>query len=197
MIPPLLRPSLPFLFIFSSGSLTLHHWQQLAQPHLATILDPHPGVVTKGFRPLAQEAAYRLNDMEEDEEDEARREREAGVLEKGAAERGKEEDEEEEVGIVFNVRCSSTPDQKKDGKLSEAPLPVAPLSASRPLSATAAAVPEAGGSSSHPAPNVSMATVQSSTSISGKQISLFSNFLFHVFLGGGGALDFLLENMVY
>ncbi|KAI4792162.1 hypothetical protein KUCAC02_033574 [Chaenocephalus aceratus] len=26
------------------GSLTLHHWQQLAQPHLATILDPHPGV---------------------------------------------------------------------------------------------------------------------------------------------------------
>uniref|UniRef100_A0A3Q2YZS2 Trafficking protein, kinesin binding 2 n=1 Tax=Hippocampus comes TaxID=109280 RepID=A0A3Q2YZS2_HIPCM len=94
------------------GSLTLHHWQQLAKPHLATILDPHPGVVTKGFRPLAQEAVYRLNDMEEDEEDEARREREAGVLEKGAAERGKEEDEEE-VGIVFKVRCSSTPDQKK------------------------------------------------------------------------------------
>uniref|UniRef100_A0A8C4HZP0 Trafficking protein, kinesin binding 2 n=1 Tax=Dicentrarchus labrax TaxID=13489 RepID=A0A8C4HZP0_DICLA len=52
------------------GSLTLHHWQQLAKPHLATILDPHPGVVTKGFCPLVQDAVYRLSDMEEDEEDE-------------------------------------------------------------------------------------------------------------------------------
>ncbi|XP_051915137.1 trafficking kinesin-binding protein 2 isoform X2 [Hippocampus zosterae] len=157
------------------GSLTLHHWQQLAKPHLATILDPHPGVVTKGFRPLAQEAVYRLNDMEEDEEDEARRQREAGVLEKGAAERGKEEDEEE-VGIVFNVRCSSTPEQKKDGKLSDAPLPVAPRSPSRPLSAAAAGA----GPSSHPAPNVS---VQSSTSISVPnpvkcQSSTFSTYTF-------------------
>ncbi|KAI4789759.1 hypothetical protein KUCAC02_035054, partial [Chaenocephalus aceratus] len=42
------------------GSLTLHHWQQLAQPHLATILDPHPGVVTKGFCPLAQDAVYNM-----------------------------------------------------------------------------------------------------------------------------------------
>ncbi|KAK5874825.1 hypothetical protein CesoFtcFv8_027376 [Champsocephalus esox] len=50
------------------GSLTLHHWQQLAQPHLATILDPHPGVVTKGFCPLAQDAVYNMSDMEEDEE---------------------------------------------------------------------------------------------------------------------------------
>uniref|UniRef100_A0A3B4WLJ4 Trafficking kinesin protein 2 n=1 Tax=Seriola lalandi dorsalis TaxID=1841481 RepID=A0A3B4WLJ4_SERLL len=63
------------------GSLTLHHWQQLAKPHLATILDPHPGVVTKGFRPLAQDAVYHLSDMEEDEEDEELRG--AGVLEKG------------------------------------------------------------------------------------------------------------------
>uniref|UniRef100_A0A671Z007 Trafficking kinesin protein 2 n=1 Tax=Sparus aurata TaxID=8175 RepID=A0A671Z007_SPAAU len=55
------------------GSLTLHHWQQLAQPHLATILDPHPGVVTKGFCPLPQDAVYRLSDMEEDEEDEEHR----------------------------------------------------------------------------------------------------------------------------
>ena len=46
------------------GSLTLHHWQQLAKPHLGTILDPHPGVVTKGFRPLAQDAEYRLTDLE-------------------------------------------------------------------------------------------------------------------------------------
>ncbi|KAK1876752.1 Trafficking kinesin-binding protein 2 [Dissostichus eleginoides] len=42
------------------GSLTLHHWQQLAQPHLATILDPHPGVVTKGFCPLAQDAVFNI-----------------------------------------------------------------------------------------------------------------------------------------
>uniref|UniRef100_A0A8D0B5N9 Trafficking kinesin protein 2 n=1 Tax=Sander lucioperca TaxID=283035 RepID=A0A8D0B5N9_SANLU len=82
------------------GSLTLHHWQQLAKPHLATILDPHPGVVTKGFCPLVQDAVYRLSDMEEDEEDEEHR----GVKEKGAAERGKEEEDEEEGGITFKVR---------------------------------------------------------------------------------------------
>uniref|UniRef100_A0A3Q3J1U8 Trafficking protein, kinesin binding 2 n=1 Tax=Monopterus albus TaxID=43700 RepID=A0A3Q3J1U8_MONAL len=63
------------------GSLTLHHWQQLAPPHLATILDPHPGVVTKGFRPLAQDAVYRLSDMEEDEEEEQHNG--IGILEKG------------------------------------------------------------------------------------------------------------------
>uniref|UniRef100_A0A674NKH7 Trafficking kinesin protein 2 n=1 Tax=Takifugu rubripes TaxID=31033 RepID=A0A674NKH7_TAKRU len=63
------------------GSLTLHHWQQLAKPHLATILDPHPGVVTKGFCPLPQDAIYRLSDMEEDEADDHRG---SSVLEKGA-----------------------------------------------------------------------------------------------------------------
>uniref|UniRef100_A0A673B875 Trafficking protein, kinesin binding 2 n=1 Tax=Sphaeramia orbicularis TaxID=375764 RepID=A0A673B875_9TELE len=78
------------------GSLTLHHWQQLAKPHLATILDPHPGVVTKGFRPLAQDAVYRLSDMEEDEEDEEHRERSFGVLEKGASEQG----------CFFSIFCS-------------------------------------------------------------------------------------------
>uniref|UniRef100_A0A8C9R8R1 Trafficking kinesin protein 2 n=1 Tax=Scleropages formosus TaxID=113540 RepID=A0A8C9R8R1_SCLFO len=52
------------------GSLTLHHWQQLAQPHLATILDPHPGVVTKGFRPLPQDTVYHLADLEEDGDEE-------------------------------------------------------------------------------------------------------------------------------
>ncbi|XP_051798125.1 trafficking kinesin-binding protein 2 isoform X2 [Acanthochromis polyacanthus] len=116
------------------GSLTLHHWQQLAKPHLATILDPHPGVVTKGFRPLAQDAVYRLSDMEEDEEDEEHRE--AGVLEKGAAERGKEEEdeEEEEGGITFNVRCSSTPEERKDRKHSVSPLPVPTLSSTLPAS---------------------------------------------------------------
>ncbi|XP_008281359.1 trafficking kinesin-binding protein 2 isoform X2 [Stegastes partitus] len=115
------------------GSLTLHHWQQLAKPHLATILDPHPGVVTKGFRPLAQDAVYRLSDMEEDEEDEEQ----VGVLEKGAAERGKEEEEEEEEeegGITFNVRCSSTPEERKDRNRSVSPLPLRPLSSTLPAS---------------------------------------------------------------
>ena len=108
------------------GSLTLHHWQQLAQPHLATILDPHPGIVTKGFCPLPQDAVYRLSDMEEDEEDEEHRG--AGALEKGAAERGKEEEdeEEEEGGIVFKVRVSSTPEERRDRKHSVPPLPVSP-----------------------------------------------------------------------
>lgn len=115
-----------------SGSLTLHHWQQLAKPHLATILDPHPGVVTKGFCPLAQDAVYRLSDMEEDEEDEERRG--ASVLEKGAAERGKEEEdeEEEEGGITFNVRFSSTPEERKERKQSVSPLPAPPLSPALP-----------------------------------------------------------------
>ncbi|XP_069067595.1 trafficking kinesin-binding protein 1 isoform X6 [Pleurodeles waltl] len=51
------------------GSVTLHHWQQLAQPHLGGILDPRPGVVTKGFRTLDldMEDVYCLNDYEEDE----------------------------------------------------------------------------------------------------------------------------------
>uniref|UniRef100_A0A8C4S495 Trafficking kinesin protein 2 n=1 Tax=Erpetoichthys calabaricus TaxID=27687 RepID=A0A8C4S495_ERPCA len=48
------------------GSQTLHQWQQLAQPHLATILDSRPGVVTKGFKPLKLDA-----EEEEDEEGEA------------------------------------------------------------------------------------------------------------------------------
>ncbi|XP_030603188.1 trafficking kinesin-binding protein 2 isoform X1 [Archocentrus centrarchus] len=109
------------------GSLTLHHWQQLAKPHLGTILDPHPGVVTKGFRPLAQDAVYHLSDMEEDEENEEHRGN--AVQEKGAAEQSKEEeDEEEEGGITFNVRCSSTPEERKDRKHAASPLPVPPLS---------------------------------------------------------------------
>ncbi|XP_048406822.2 trafficking kinesin-binding protein 1 isoform X5 [Stegostoma tigrinum] len=51
------------------GSATLHHWQQLAQPNLGGILDPRPGVVTKGFRPLEldTEQVYHLTDYEEDE----------------------------------------------------------------------------------------------------------------------------------
>ncbi|XP_062395599.1 trafficking kinesin-binding protein 1 isoform X2 [Sardina pilchardus] len=51
------------------GSATLHHWQQLAQPNLGGILDPRPGVVTKGFRPLELdlEEVYQFTDLEEDE----------------------------------------------------------------------------------------------------------------------------------
>ncbi|XP_019111087.2 trafficking kinesin-binding protein 2 isoform X2 [Larimichthys crocea] len=115
------------------GSLTLHHWQQLAKPHLATILDPHPGVVTKGFCPLAQDAVYRLSDMEEDEEDEEHGG--IGVLEKGASERGKEDEdeEEEEGGITFKVRVSSTPEERKDRKHSVSPLPVPILSPTLPM----------------------------------------------------------------
>uniref|UniRef100_A0A3Q3XGF0 Trafficking protein, kinesin binding 1a n=1 Tax=Mola mola TaxID=94237 RepID=A0A3Q3XGF0_MOLML len=37
------------------GSATLHHWQQLAQPHLGVILDARPGVVPKGYRSLELE----------------------------------------------------------------------------------------------------------------------------------------------
>ncbi|XP_028321671.1 trafficking kinesin-binding protein 2 isoform X2 [Gouania willdenowi] len=105
------------------GSLTLHHWQQLAKPHLATILDPHPGVVTKGFRPLTQDTAHRLSDMEEDEGGDS------FPVEKGAAERGKEEEEEEEEGgITFRVTSSSTPEDRKDRRL--LPLAVMPITSS-------------------------------------------------------------------
>ncbi|XP_070585999.1 huntingtin-associated protein 1 isoform X2 [Erythrolamprus reginae] len=53
------------------GSMTLHHWQQLARPHLAGILDPRPGVLTKDFRQLDTdiEEVHNLNDLEEDDMD--------------------------------------------------------------------------------------------------------------------------------
>ncbi|CAL8390381.1 unnamed protein product [Boreogadus saida] len=132
------------------GSLTLHHWQQLAQPHLATLLDPRPGVVTKGFRPLSHDRdppaddgpppSYRLDDPEEEDEEEGGRGR-AGGAEKGSTERGKpvekdedeeegeeeeEEEEEEEGGIVFEVRVSSTPEDRRERpRLPGSPLPSA------------------------------------------------------------------------
>lgn len=59
-----------FLFLFAySGSQTLHQWQQLAQPNLGTILDPRPGVITKGFTQFPKDAIYHLSDLEEDEEE--------------------------------------------------------------------------------------------------------------------------------
>ncbi|KAJ3608627.1 hypothetical protein NHX12_023159 [Muraenolepis orangiensis] len=51
------------------GSATLHHWQQLAQPHLGVILDARPGVIPKGYRPLELELeqVYPWGGLEEDE----------------------------------------------------------------------------------------------------------------------------------
>uniref|UniRef100_A0A9J7WVH0 Trafficking protein, kinesin binding 2 n=1 Tax=Cyprinus carpio carpio TaxID=630221 RepID=A0A9J7WVH0_CYPCA len=111
------------------GSLTLHHWQQLAKPHLATILDPHPGVVTKGFRPLPQDSVYHLTDLEEDEDQEKlpwehkRKEKEPQDA------KIKEEDEEEE-GIMFNVHSSSTPEETRERRCVQSPANVPPLPAS-------------------------------------------------------------------
>ncbi|KAL1005994.1 hypothetical protein UPYG_G00066550 [Umbra pygmaea] len=53
------------------GSVTLHHWQQLAKPNLGGILQPRPGVLTKDFRELEidMQQVYSLNDLEEDEPD--------------------------------------------------------------------------------------------------------------------------------
>ncbi|XP_054915665.1 trafficking kinesin-binding protein 2 isoform X3 [Poeciliopsis prolifica] len=160
------------------GSLTLHHWQQLAQPHLATILDPHPGVVTKGFRPLAQDAMFRLSDMEEDEE--AEEHREIAALEKGTAEKGKEEldEEEEECGITFNVRRSST---SEDRNRSVAPCTNAPppsIQSTPPgapstssfvpldLCLTPSHVTEKSNQLALPIPGVSATAVQSQTRVS-------------------------------
>ncbi|KAI4886669.1 hypothetical protein NFI96_012783 [Prochilodus magdalenae] len=119
------------------GSLTLHHWQQLAKPHLATILDPHPGVVTKGFRPLPQDSVYHLTDLEEDEEHErapweGRREerRSADKRENRREEEEEEDEEEEEGGITFNVQSSSTPEDKKERKSVLTPVKVPSLSPS-------------------------------------------------------------------
>lgn len=59
------------LTLSSSGSVTLHQWQQLAKPNLGGILHPRPGVLTKDFRELEVDIqhVYSLNDLEEDEPD--------------------------------------------------------------------------------------------------------------------------------
>uniref|UniRef100_A0A8B9LJG3 Si:dkey-28e7.3 n=1 Tax=Astyanax mexicanus TaxID=7994 RepID=A0A8B9LJG3_ASTMX len=53
------------------GSVTLHHWQQLARPNLGGILHPRPGILTKDFKELDvdYQHVYSLNDLEEDEPD--------------------------------------------------------------------------------------------------------------------------------
>ncbi|KAK2888814.1 hypothetical protein Q8A67_014189 [Cirrhinus molitorella] len=115
------------------GSLTLHHWQQLAKPHLATILDPHPGVVTKGFRPLPQDSVYHLTDLEEDEDQEKlpwEHKRKEEPPQDKIKEEDEEEEEEEEEGITFNVRSSSTPEEKREKRHVQSPANVLPLPAS-------------------------------------------------------------------
>ncbi|XP_067892169.1 trafficking kinesin-binding protein 2 isoform X2 [Heterodontus francisci] len=73
------------------GSMTLHQWQQLAQPNLGTILDPRPGVLTKGFELLPEDGIYHLSDLEEDSEE----------------------------GITFKAQRTSTPEGKKEKEESE------------------------------------------------------------------------------
>lgn len=62
--------SLHLLSFVTPGSQTLFHWQQLARPNLGTILDPRPGVVTKGFTPLSDDTVHHISDLEEDDEEE-------------------------------------------------------------------------------------------------------------------------------
>ncbi|XP_067844163.1 trafficking kinesin-binding protein 2 isoform X2 [Heptranchias perlo] len=73
------------------GSMTLHQWQQLAQPNLGTILDPRPGVLTKGFELLPEDGIYHLTDLEEDSEE----------------------------GITFKAQHTSTPEEKNEKQANE------------------------------------------------------------------------------
>uniref|UniRef100_T1JHE0 HAP1 N-terminal domain-containing protein n=1 Tax=Strigamia maritima TaxID=126957 RepID=T1JHE0_STRMM len=51
------------------GSLTLHHWQQLATPHLGGIFEERPGVQVKGERKLEEfDENFTLTDYEEDDD---------------------------------------------------------------------------------------------------------------------------------
>ncbi|XP_010222878.1 PREDICTED: trafficking kinesin-binding protein 2 [Tinamus guttatus] len=95
------------------GSQTLFHWQQLARPNLGTILDPRPGVVTKGFTPLPDDAVYHISDLEEDDE------------------------EEGEGGITFQVQPSFLEKRKHAAKKPVAGIFLPPItSATVPLTAS-------------------------------------------------------------
>ncbi|KAA0713317.1 Trafficking kinesin-binding protein 2 [Triplophysa tibetana] len=111
------------------GSLTLHHWQQLAKPHLATILDLHPGVVTKGFRHLPQDKVYQLTDLEEDENQEKPSWQRKSKEETTRCTKTNEEDEDD-GGITFHVQSSSTPEEKRERSRAQTPTNVPPLPAS-------------------------------------------------------------------
>ena len=59
--------SLCFSSFYPAGSLTLYHWQRLAQPHMASMLDVRPGVMVKGFRELDRDpTVYSMDDVEDD-----------------------------------------------------------------------------------------------------------------------------------
>ncbi|NWY50153.1 TRAK2 protein, partial [Chionis minor] len=95
------------------GSQTLFHWQQLARPNLGTILDPRPGVVTKGFTPLSDDTVYHISDLEEDDE------------------------EESEGGITFQVLQQSFPEEKKSAAKPVAGIFLPPItSAAGPVTAS-------------------------------------------------------------
>ncbi|XP_053492703.1 trafficking kinesin-binding protein 2 isoform X2 [Ictalurus furcatus] len=167
------------------GSLTLHHWQQLAKPHLASILDLHPGVVTKGFRPLPQDSVYHLNDLEEDEEND----RAPWVDNTKRRDERKTGEEGDDEGITFNVHSSSTPEGRKERSVFT-PLKAPPLSPSvraSPVSLAAAVtfdtlVNSAAGSTALPVsqPSLSVTTTAPSMAVNpGKcQSSTFSTYTF-------------------
>ena len=53
--------------MFLAGSVTLRHWQRLAQPHLGGLFERRDGVKVKGERRLDLNGeAYTLSDFEED-----------------------------------------------------------------------------------------------------------------------------------
>eukprot|EP00061_Rhincodon_typus_P015849 g43761.t1 len=79
------------------GSMTLHQWQQLAQPNLGTILDPRPGVLTKGFEPLPEDDVYHLSDLEEDSEEGITFKAQRTSTPKGTKEKEENEDNEKQL----------------------------------------------------------------------------------------------------
>ncbi|XP_051996704.1 trafficking kinesin-binding protein 2-like isoform X2 [Xyrauchen texanus] len=176
------------------GSLTLHHWQQLAKPHLATILDPHPGIVTKGFHPLPQDDVYHLTDLEEDEDKERPPWEQKRKGEEAQDAKQKEEDEDEEEGITFHVQSSSTPDERKEKRhvltstnvlplpvsLRSSPLPIATaVSLATAVNQTVSSAPAVSGAAA-PHFNLNLGSKVPSTGVNpGKyQSSTFSTYTF-------------------
>ncbi|XP_070570836.1 trafficking kinesin-binding protein 1-like isoform X5 [Ptychodera flava] len=49
------------------GSMTLHHWQRLATPDMASMLDTRPGIYVKGYKTLEhEEEIFSLDEFEDD-----------------------------------------------------------------------------------------------------------------------------------
>lgn len=57
-------------YINLTGSETLHKWRTLATPHLASVLEPRPGVQIRGqhMDNCVEEEEYSISDIEEDGE---------------------------------------------------------------------------------------------------------------------------------